>query len=242
VLFLSATIAKSNSPAKIIAITPIAFKLIEQPAAMIALDSRDREILEFVHRTGRSDIQSLCDRLKITRTAVRSRVERLLQDGALESTLESAGRGRPKQVYGITADGLHALGEDYRELAVVFWQTIAEVDDAATKAILLAKIRDALADRFRQKLAGSGTIEQRMDQLAGEMRSSGFNVESDHSNPLPILRETNCPFPMLADVDETICEVEKQVFEQVLGAKVEFVNRCRDGHHCCEFEVKTAAT
>jgi predicted ArsR family transcriptional regulator len=88
-------------------------------------------------------------------------------------------------------------------------------------------------------LSEAGTTEQRLDQLVGEMRSSGFNIESDYSADLPILRETNCPFPMLADVDEAICEVEKEVLEQVLGAEVEFVNRCRDGHHCCEFQIRT---
>ncbi len=209
---------------------------------MVALDSRDRELLEFVHRSGAADIQAFCDLLKITRTAVRARLERLEHDNLLECASRSVGRGRPKQVYAITAHGLHALGEDYRELAVVFWQVIAEVEDADLRAVLLGKVRDRLTDRFRRQLVESDTVEQRIDQLASEMQSSGFNVESDHSNALPILRETNCPFPMLADVDDTICEVEKQVFEQVLGAKVEFVNRCRDGHHCCEFEVKTAAT
>ena len=74
------------------------------------------------------------------------------------------------------------------------------------------------------------------------MKTSGFNVESDHSAALPILRETNCPFPMLADVDEAICQVERQVVEQVLGAPVEFKRRCRDGYHCCEFEVQLEST
>jgi len=209
---------------------------------MVALDSRDRELLEYLHRSGGADIQALCDLLKITRTAVRARLDRLNHDNLLESESRSVGRGRPKQVYAITASGLHALGEDYRELAVVFWQAIAEVEDSDLRDALLGKIRDRLAERFRRQLTECNTVEQRMDQLAGEMQSSGFNIEADHSGGLPILRETNCPFPMLADVDETICEVEKQVLEQVLGAKVEFVNRCRDGHHCCEFEVKTAAT
>ena len=69
------------------------------------------------------------------------------------------------------------------------------------------------------------------------MKSSGFNIESDHSGGLRILRETSCPFPMLADVDEAICQVEREVLQQVLGAPVEFRSRCRDGQGCCEFQV-----
>ncbi|MEO2034896.1 MAG: MarR family transcriptional regulator [Planctomycetaceae bacterium] len=206
---------------------------------MTGLDTRDRDLLEHLHRLGGADIRTLCDVLKITRTAVRARIERLKSAGLLATELQSSGRGRPHQIYQINANGLHALGEDYRELAVVFWQVIAEVEDEALRASLLGRIRDRLADRFRRQLSKSGTVEERLDQLADEMKSSGFNIESDHTAALPILRETNCPFPMLADVDESICEVEREVLEQVLGANVEFVNRCRDGHHCCEFEVRS---
>lgn len=206
---------------------------------MAGLDARDRELLGSLHRTGGADIQSLCEVLQITRTAVRARIERLQQAGLLSAEAHSSGRGRPRQIYQINANGLHALGEDYRELAVVFWEVIADVEDESLRNTLMAKIRDRLADRFRRHLSESGPVDQRLDQLASEMKSSGFNVEADHSAELPILRETNCPFPMLADVDETICQVEREVLEQVLGAEVSFVNRCRDGHHCCEFEVKS---
>ena len=205
---------------------------------MVALGARDRKLLEHLHSSGSADIQALCDVLNVTRTAVHARIQRLQSAGLLVAEEKSSGRGRPRQIYQISHNGLHALGEDYRELAVVFWQVISEVEDESFRNSLLEQIRNRLAERFRCQLPESGTIEERLDQLADKMKSSGFNIESDRSAALPILRETNCPFPMLADVDETICEVEKEVLEQVLGVNVEFVNRCRDGHHCCEFEVR----
>jgi predicted ArsR family transcriptional regulator len=103
-------------------------------------------------------------------------------------------------------------------------------------------VRDRLAGRFRRLIGESGSVTEKLDRVADQLKSSGFNVESDHSEALPILRETNCPFPMLADVDEAICQVEREALEQVLGAPVAFKNRCRDGHHCCEFEVRTGTT
>ncbi|MCH2201842.1 MAG: transcriptional regulator [Fuerstiella sp.] len=206
---------------------------------MAAIDERDRELLEHLHRVGGADVQTLCDVLKITRTAVRARIERLRSTGMLAMETQSAGRGRPRQIYQINANGLHALGEDYRQLAVVFWQVISEIEDETLRNSLLARIRNRLAERFLRQPSAAGTVRERLDELADQMKSSGFNIESDHSAALPILRETNCPFPMLADVDESICQVEKEVLEQVLGTNVEFVNRCRDGYHCCEFEVKS---
>lgn len=207
---------------------------------MSTLDTKDREIIEFLHRYSGADVQSLCDELGVTRTAVRQRISRLEASGLLAGEKQAQTRGRPKNVYRVTAEGLHALGEDYRELAVVLWESIVGLEESDVKERLILQVQERLADRFRKRLAGAESVEQSVDELAGEMRASGFNVESDHTMGLPILRETNCPFPMLADVDETICQIERRVLEEVIGAPVEFRNRCRDGHHCCEFEVQVA--
>ena len=201
------------------------------------LDARDREILQHLHQSAGGDIQSLCDVLGVTRTAVRQRISRLESAGIIASELQGQSRGRPRLIYRVTAGGLHELGEDYRELAVVLWEAIAGFGDADIRAVLIGRVRDALAERFRRRLVESESVDDRLDQLASEMKSSGFNIESDHSGGLRILRETSCPFPMLADVDETICQVELEVLQQVLGAPVEFRSRCRDGHSCCEFQV-----
>lgn len=201
------------------------------------LDARDREILEHLHHSEGGDIQSLCELLGVTRTAVRQRISRLENAGIIVSELQSQSRGRPRLRYRVTAEGLHELGENYRDLAVVLWKAIAGFEDPEIRAILIQRVQNSLADRFRQELAASDSVDERLDQLAEEMKSSGFNIESDHSGGLHILRETSCPFPMLADVDEAICQIEREVLQQVLGTPVEFRSRCRDGHGCCEFQV-----
>jgi len=202
-----------------------------------AIDTRDREILEYLHQSDGADVQALCDLLGVTRTAVRQRISRLESAGLIVSDLQGQGRGRPRHVYRVTSEGLHALGENYRQLAVVLWEAITGFEDEGVRVQLLGRVRDVLAERFRRHLGSCDSLDDRLDLLASEMKSSGFNVESDHQGGLRILRETSCPFPMLAEVDEAICQVERQVLEQVLGAPVEFRSRCRDGHGCCEFQV-----
>jgi predicted ArsR family transcriptional regulator len=206
-------------------------------ARLVPVDSRDREILEHLQRNGGADVQSLCDVLGVTRTAVRQRISRLEMLGLIAADLQGQTRGRPRNLYRVTAEGLHSLGENYRQLAVVFWEAITGLQDETVRNLLLSRIRDVLADRFRRQLTEGGSLDDRLDQLASEMKSSGFNIESQHLGGLRILRETSCPFPMLADVDESICQVEREVLEQVLGAPVQVRSRCRDGHGCCEFEV-----
>ncbi|MFO0534620.1 MAG: helix-turn-helix transcriptional regulator [Planctomyces sp.] len=204
---------------------------------MAAIDTRDREILEYLHQSEGVDVQSLCDLLGVTRTAVRQRISRLEAAGLIVSELQGQSRGRPRNVYRVTAEGLHALGENYRQLAVVLWEAITGFEDEAVRMRLLGRVRDVLAERFRRQLGNCENLDDRLDLLASEMKSSGFNVESDHQGGLRSLRETSCPFPMLAEVDDAICQVERQVLEQVWGAPVEVRSRCRDGHGCCEFQV-----
>jgi len=202
-----------------------------------ALDTRDREILEHLHREDGADVQELCDQVGVTRNAIRHRISRLETAGLVKHDVRSQTRGRPRHVYRVTAEGLHSLGENYRELTTVLWQAITSVEDPKLREELLNSVRDQLAERFRHELSVSGSLDSRIDQLADEMNSSGFHVESEHSGGLHILRESSCPFPMLASVDDTICHVEREVLEQVLGTNVEFRSRCRDGDRCCEFQV-----
>jgi predicted ArsR family transcriptional regulator len=72
--------------------------------------------------------------------------------------------------------------------------------------------------------------------LAAELRERGFQVESDESGLLPVLRESNCPYYELAAEDPGICEMEQAVFRRALNADVRLTRCCLDGHSCCEFE------
>lgn len=204
---------------------------------MQPLDPRDRDVLTHLHRCGGADIQAICDLLGVTRTAVRQRISRLESTGLIISALQSQTRGRPRHVYRATADGLHALGENYRQLAVVLWQAISQHEDLTIRQLLMQRVQDGLAEQLRRSLSPADSVSRRVDLLAQEMRASGFPVQSEVRNGLPILRETCCPFPLLAEMDEGICDLERQVLQQALGAPVEFRSRCRDGHGCCEFQV-----
>ncbi len=60
---------------------------------MAAIDTRDREILEYLHQSEGLDVQSLCDLLGVTRTAVRQRISRLEAAGLIVSELQGQSRG-----------------------------------------------------------------------------------------------------------------------------------------------------
>ena len=204
---------------------------------MPPLDPRDRELLQHLHSAQGADVQGICDLLGVTRTAVRQRISRLECGGLIVATLQSQSRGRPRYIYHVTPEGLHSLGENYRQLAVVLWKAIADLDNIPVRELLMQRVQNGMAEQFGRQFAASDSVDRRADLLAEEMRASGFPVQVEHGAGLPILRETCCPFPLLAEMDEAICQLERQVLSQALGAPLEFRSRCRDGHGCCEFQV-----
>lgn len=200
---------------------------------MNRLSENDQRAIAFLQRNCGADLQQLCEALGVTRTAVRQRMIRLQRDGFVSVAEVSEGRGRPKSVFNLTESGRATLGENYRSVAVALWASILSLPDSETKTAVLADFRQRLTDQL-----GSTIGENRLQELVSNMQTAGFNVESDTSESLPILRENNCPFPMLAEHDDTICEMEREIVSQAVGVPVEFKNRCRDGHHCCEFELQ----
>jgi predicted ArsR family transcriptional regulator len=200
-----------------------------------SLDPADREFLERLHRLRSGTIQEICAQLGVTATAVRQRLNRLQGQGLVTRETVRSGRGRPHHTYGVTAGGRRELGENYADLARLLWQAIQRVPNADLKAEVLAGVRDAFVANYGAAVRGE-TLPERIGSLCRSLEEKGCDVELDTRSGLPILRENNCPYLELAESDPSICELEQQVFREILGAPVTLTQCCLDGHSCCEFQ------
>jgi len=199
----------------------------------------DREFLSLMLRLGASGIAELCDAAEVTATAVRQRLARLQAVGFVERKAVRADRGRPHHVYEVTESGRKSLGRNNSDLAVLLWEGIQAIDDGGVREKLLGRLKDTMVGQFRQHLAGESP-EERMRELAAILRERGFEVDlgrrSESADQLPILRGHACPYQEIAEHDSTICELEQQVFGELVGSPLE-LTRCRQRGDCaCEFE------
>jgi predicted ArsR family transcriptional regulator len=199
------------------------------------LEPSDQSFLEQLHRLGSATVSALCEEIGVTATAVRQRLTRLHSLGLVSREKEKADRGRPHHVYSLTVEGLRHLGNDYRELAMILWQEIKALPDSQLRSHLLGRIREAMVSRF-EKSVRSDSVADRFRELQHAMSDNGYQVEVDFDGSLPILRETSCPYQDLASMDPSICELEQEVFRDVLKTPVELTQCCLDGHTCCEFQ------
>jgi len=200
----------------------------------LSLEHDDERFLVSLERLGSGTVQDLCAEKGVTATAVRQRLGRLQSLGLVERQTIRTGRGRPHHVYRVTDLGRRQLGDNYSELARLLWNELHAIDEPDVRRRVTGRIRDALVKQYGANVDGT-TLSDRFSQLKTTLSARGFSVEIDSREMLPILRENHCPYLDLAERDAGICELEQQVFEQVLGVPLTLTSCCRDGQTCCEF-------
>lgn len=200
----------------------------------VAVEEGDEQFLQQLHQAGGGTVQEMCDAAGVTATAIRHRLTRLQGMGFVERQTVRSGRGRPHHAYRVTDAGRRQLGDNYAELALLLWDELRGIEESSVRERVTNRIRDALVRRYGASVRGESLVE-RLDELQSTLADHGFRVEVDSTGLFPVLRETNCPYHELAQRDSGICELEQQVFEQVLGTPLKLASCCRDGHACCEF-------
>lgn len=203
-------------------------------------ESSDRTLLDLIRRRGPLTVTEMSEEMRVTGTAVRNRLSRLLGAGLVERKALHDGRGRPKHTYEASVEAHKRLGQNYADLAVALWEEMmGTVEDRKLRRLLFIRITERLAEMYRAQVKGEGW-EGRLTQLSGLLQIRGVEVEvaRDGDGPLPFLRQHSCPYYELAELDRAICALERKMFEKVLGQGLR-LSQCRlDGGRSCDFQAK----
>ncbi|MCO8125220.1 MarR family transcriptional regulator [Stieleria sp. TO1_6] len=199
--------------------------------------SVDRELLLAMRDGQLVGVGELTETLSVTATAVRQRVERLLQRGLIEREKVVSGRGRPTYRYRITDRGRRINGADSTELAEAMWHELLAIEDLDLRDQLLRSVATRLGRQYAAQLDGSAPLEERMRVLSQLLSARRVCSDVISAGELPVLDISACPYPTLADNtdDHSMCRLEEQVLSEALGNPVH-LSQCRlDGDSCCQF-------
>ena len=127
----------------------------------------------------------LADHLGVTATAVRQRLDRLMQAGMVERRTVAKPRGRPSHAYSLTATGRRLGGDNFRDLAMVLWKEVRSVTDDTVRRGLLNRIAGALADVYRDRVTGK-TPADRLADVAAVFADRNVACSVEHG-ALPVL-------------------------------------------------------
>lgn len=204
----------------------------------------DRFIIEYLQRSGTCTIQDLVEYAGVTATAIRQRLNRLMEQGLINRKSETTGRGRPTHRYTLSASGQRLAGDNYEDLAKVLWAELRAIEDPKIRVGLLTRVVSKFGEAYRDKVEGEN-LPERMRSLLSLMqqRDIPFELEEpEEDGQLPILKALACPYPDLAEQDRAICSLEKMLFSQILGDNVRLTSCRLDGENGCSFEAGPSAS
>lgn len=173
--------------------------------------------------------------LNVTATAVRQRLNRLLAAGLIDRSIESQERGRPTHRYWLTAAGQKLAGNNLADFAEALWYEIQQIPDKSIRQSIIQGASNRLAANYSNQISGR-TREERLNSMATLFRKRDIPVAVAVNNGQPTLTILACPYPDLANDNHEICEMEKQLFSQVVDGSIELCKCQRDGDSCCSFQ------
>ncbi len=206
----------------------------------------DSQLLQALCQIGPTGVGELMSKLGVTATAIRQRIERLLDAGLIDREKVVSGRGRPSFVYRLTDRGRWCAGADPTDLAEAMWLEILELDDRELRSRLLGGVAKRIGRRFAERfeLGKDGeatTLDGRMrhlvDMLAERRIATRVVFDGLPVASLPVLDVPACPYPALRDAteDRSMCQLETAMLSEALGQPIRLSSCLLDGDPVCRF-------
>ena len=197
----------------------------------------DQAVLDLLRQYPSLSVQELTERLEVTATAVRQRLERLVEGDLVDRRKEPVGRGRPQFRYFLTPLGLRYAAADYADLAVALWQEVLDLPNPAQRRGILRRVAIAMGARIGSAVPRGAGLASRLQAAAAELGRRKVPAVVSAVGSLPVLEVHACPYPDLTEHDthRQLCELEQEMISAAVGQSVR-LDCCRlDGHHHCQF-------
>ena len=201
--------------------------------------TRER-ILLLLRRHGRLSAPRLAELLNINSVGVRRHLGLLERDGLVESTVGKPSRGRPAAIYRLTDAGLERFPRHYDEVAREALAFLKD-HDAAALSQFLAWRNERLAASYAGRVDGA-TLTERAGALAEVLSEQGFMAEVESAPGGLRLCQHNCTVEHLAAELPDLCTSEAELFERLLGTRVEREATVVDGAVRCVTRINLGRT
>ena len=188
----------------------------------------------------------LASSLGLTPAGIRRHLDALLAEGLVEACEQRVyghrGRGRPAKVFALTDSGRAVFHHDYDAMAVDALRFIAETGGEQAVAAFARRRFADLAGGYQAALTAVEPAE-RSRLLAEALTADGYAASTREAEKLPgeQLCQHHCPVQHVAEQFPQLCEVETQVFAELLGTHVQRLATIAHGDGVCTTFIPTVA-
>lgn len=225
--------------------------MLHRNKASIGLDNKSvrklppHDRLLFLLKTrGQSTTDALSRALGITLEAARQQLLRLQAEGLINATQEIRGRGRPRQVWALTAAANRRFPDSHPELTAQLILTIRNtLGDRALERVIAAR-GEELVRNYSFALKDTPGLPERMERLVSLRNAEGYMAECRKENGGYLLIENHCPICAASGVCLKLCRSELELFGKVLGptVKVDREEHIVNGSRRCVYRIRPSAT
>jgi len=196
------------------------------------------DILLYIQRNGSATVKDLEDTLGVSTTAVREQLTHLTNQGFVTTSKVRQGPGRPLYRYTLTSKAQSLFPKGYDVLINLLLEEILEQDGAEKLITMLSRIGQRLAEQYDLPVANDA-LRERMMALSYAMNKKGTPINIvEQPDGAWMMNEYACPYFEVAQEHDSVCSMERQMLEVIIGHKVEITQRILEGHHGCQFVVQ----
>lgn len=209
----------------------------KETTSLEAIKPIDQVVIDLLRREQGLTVHALIARLEVTATAVRQRLDRLVQVNIIERRKELIGRGRPQYKYFLTTIGMRLASASYADLAWALWREVMDLSNPQLRQRVLKRVAQRMGEQIRSRVPVDGSLSERMGAVVSVFGERKVPAGLHDIDQLPVLQLHACPYPELAEQDShrTLCTLEQEMISEAIGEAVQ-LDRCRlDGHSLCQF-------
>lgn len=179
------------------------------------------ERLLFLLKTdGPNTTAVLAQKLKITAEAARQQIVRLQEQGLVEATPQIRGRGRPLQLWNLTAKANARFPDSHPALTAQLIETIrSALGERALERVIAAR-GEELVRNYTFALQDVPELPGRIKRLVSLRNAEGYMAECRKEKGGYLLIEHHCPICAASGVCLKLCRSELELFSRVLGPSV----------------------
>lgn len=198
-------------------------------------------ILLIIKTEGPQLASDLGTALGISSEAVRQQLIKMAEEGLVQPVTEAAsGKGRPRQLWHLTAAGNGQFPDRHAELTANLLTTlVAQLGKPALDAVIAGREEETLK-RYCSEITAPD-LPARVRQLAAIRTGEGYMSDSwEVADGSLLLVENHCPICAAATVCAGFCRSELDTFRAVLGARVEREEHILLGARRCAYRITAA--
>lgn len=204
----------------------------------MTLHDTRRQIVEYLKEKGQATVDELAAFVDLTPMAVRYHLNVLQRDNLITpaTVRQSAGRGRPQQIYALTnaADALFPV--DYYSLTDYLLDELS----ARLGKDGISEIFNSIATRLAQEAPPaklSQTTEERLEELKAFLEEKGFVVDWETQKDSYLLHAYSCPYRQVAKEYNQVCVLDKRIIGAMLNTTPARVACLTSGDDHCIYQI-----